>query len=105
MFEFTSPLVSFCWSAVAGGVCYDTLKGLLGGAAFDKLSSYKEEDKKELFEASLTAVLDTNEEIKKVITEMAKGNHSVDTTSITTGNIQAGGAVIVGNHNRIGGSK
>ncbi len=104
MFEFTSPLVSFCWSAVAGGVCYDALKGLLG-AAFDKLSSYKEEDKKELFEASLTAILDTNEEIKKAITEMAKGNHSVETTAITTGNIQAGGAVIVGNHNKIGSLK
>ncbi|WP_422137704.1 hypothetical protein [Endozoicomonas sp. ALC020] len=104
MFEFASPLVSFCWSAVTGGACYDALKGLLG-TAFDQLSVYKKEGKEVLFEAELLSILDTNEEIKKTIADMAEGNHSTETTVITTGNIQAGGSVIVGSHNSVGSSK
>ena len=100
----STDLINFCWSAIAGGAFYDGLKGVLG-AGFEQLLEYKKNDKKEFFDISLTAILSTNEEIKKAITDMAQGNRSTETTIISTGNIQAGGAVIVGSHNTIGGSK
>ncbi|MCD9525863.1 hypothetical protein GRJ22_16670 [Photobacterium carnosum] len=99
-----NQLIAFSWSAVAGGIYYDALKVTLG-KAFSRLEVFKQENKKELFEATLHGILETNQQISDEISSMARGDYNTEVTNITTGNIHAGGAVVVGNHNTIGGSK
>ncbi|EDM67839.1 hypothetical protein PE36_17780 [Moritella sp. PE36] len=99
-----NQLIEFSWGAISGGVYYDALKTTLG-AVFPRLEAFKDNDKKELFDASLLAVLETNEQIKEEISHMVQGISSIEVTQITTGNIEASGTVIVGNHNIIGSSK
>ena len=98
-----NSLIEFTWGAMAGGVYYDGVKTTLGNA-FARLNTFKQEDNKQLFEASLSGILDTSKEIRDALSTMAQGG-SLEITNITTGNIESGGAVIVGNHNSIGGIK
>ncbi|NRA87202.1 MAG: hypothetical protein HRU28_07365 [Rhizobiales bacterium] len=98
-----NQLVEFTWGAIAGGVYYDTVKDILGNA-FPRLDKFKQEENKQLFEASLSAILETNDQIRNSLSTIAQGG-SLEVTNITTGNIESGGAVIVGNHNTIGGAK
>jgi hypothetical protein len=99
-----NQLIAFSWSAIAGGIYYDALKVTLCNV-FSRLEVFKQENKKELFEATLYGILETNQQISDAISSMAQGGYNTEVTNITTGNIQAGGAVVVGNHNTIGGSK
>jgi len=99
-----SSIIAFSWSAIAGGVYYDTLKATLGDA-FSRLDMFKKEDNKEQFELVLSAIVETNEEIKSALVSMAQGSTVSEVTNITTGDIRSGGSVVIGNHNSVGNNK
>ena len=96
-------LTTFAWSAIAGGVignaAYDGIKLVLGNG-FGRLSSYAENGQREQFEVALQAILETNDALRERLTQLASGGNVTNT--ITTGNIDAQGNVIVGSHNHMG---
>ena len=61
-------------SGVAGGVAYDGLKAILG-TSFDKLANYLKNDEEQKFEAALDMLLSENEELKKQIEELQRGEN------------------------------
>lgn len=99
-----SQIIEFSWNAITGGVYYDALKATLGNA-FSKLDAFKKEDNKAQFELVLGSIIETNEEIKDTIASMAQGTYSSEVTNITTGDINVGGSVVIGNHNTVGKNK
>ncbi|EJG0715042.1 hypothetical protein ACIL2W_000960 [Vibrio parahaemolyticus] len=99
-----SQLIEFSWSAITGGVYYDALKSTLG-SAFSMLEKFRKDDNKQSFEDSLKCIIETNEEIKNSLLAMAGGTYNLEVTTITTGNIEAGWNVVVGNGNTVGNSK
>jgi hypothetical protein len=92
-------LTAFAWNAVSSGVignaAYDGMKQLLGNG-FVRLAGYAENGQRESFETALQAILETNDALRKGVAQLAASG------TITTGNIKAGGNVIVGDHNSIG---
>lgn len=96
-------LTTFAWNAVAGGVignaAYDGIKLVLG-KGFGRLAGYAENGQREQFAIALQAILETNDTLRESLTQLATGG--TVTNTITTGNIEAKGNVIVGSHNRMG---
>ena len=91
-------LTEFTWNALASGVAYDTLKTTLGNG-FERLTGYRKEEQRDKFDTALIAILETNDEIRSQLANLASGGNN---TTITTGNIDADGNVIVGNNNKMG---
>lgn len=90
------PLITFVWSAIAGGVVYDGVKAILGNS-FQRLADYKANDQKAKFEETLEILLENNDKLRTQLSALASGEQ----TNITTGNITTNGNVIVGSHNRM----
>lgn len=98
-----AQLVEFTWNTISSGMYYDALKLTLGHS-FERLTVFKTEDKKERFEDSLSGMLEANQDIFEAILRLASSNESVSISSIKTGNVNAGGNVIIGNNNSVGGN-
>jgi hypothetical protein len=90
-------LTEFTWNAIAGGVAHDALKLVLG-KGFERLSDQKNKNQREHFNNALLAILETNDEVRDKITNLANGGN---VTTITTGNINSKGNVIIGHNNQM----
>lgn len=98
-----TTLLDFTWSALAGGVLYDGVKKSLG-AAYKPLSNYIQNNQKNEFNAALQMLLDTNDEIKNSLLDLASGNQpEIKGKNIVAGNIKAGknSSVIIGDNNKV----
>lgn len=96
-------LLDFTWSALAGGVLYDGVKKSLG-AAYKPLANYQQSNQKTEFNAALQMLLETNDEIKNSLIELASGKQTdVKGKNIVTGNIKAdkNANVIIGDNNKV----
>lgn len=96
-------VITFVSTAIAGGVVgnttYDGLKIVLG-SSFDKLSSYLSNNQEAKFEGALEMLLEQNEELKKQIIELQKGNSLTIDNSIKIGG-NSSGVNVVGNNNNV----
>jgi len=66
-------LIEFAWSAMSGGIFYDSVKGIFG-ASFEKLKNFIDKDKKDDFTSHLETIFSVNEEIKKQLEELQKNS-------------------------------
>jgi len=68
----SQELIGFVYSAIGGGVAYDSIKKLLGNS-YEVLKSYVKNEDKEKFEGALELLLTQNKELKVQIEDLKKG--------------------------------
>ena len=76
-------LIQFVSTSIAGGAvgnfAYDGLKAILG-SSFDRLSIYLSNNQIAKFEGALEILIEQNEELKKQIDQLQKGEEITSTT-------------------------
>lgn len=91
-------MINFTWSAIGGGVYYDSVKSTLG-KVFKKLESIKNSGDKQRFEDALTILLESNDTLLEELRNMR--SETVINNKISTGDIISEGHVVIGSNNKV----
>ena len=97
-----AKIANFLWGSISNGVIgnatYDGIKTTLG-IAFDRLAGHAKAQKRAEFDAAVFAILETNQEIRNILSSLASGTSiNISQHHSGTGDNVAGDKITNNNH-------